>query len=274
MDRVWVEGRSRDAEKRFNEERADLFSKIESFCGLSDEWRDRLSHEIDGGLDSGYLGSLESAVSLCVYDMCHLRKKFIYLDSKEEEIFKKIDKFLRSLNISNLSYLFYEWHNSDRYLDSEPMFFDGDIIITDPCYIRKDYDFDWYNLENYNIIGMSRDTLYGDWGCTVYDLDTKEPIGEFCADAGMVSVLNLGSVLKYNPNFDYHINRKWTTALIRNFKGEVKFTVEFESGVYEDTTDYHKVGDKWEDFSVHVVGNGVDRVTKKPINFYSTQTSL
>lgn len=32
-------------------------------------------------------------------------------------------------------------------------------------------------------------------------------IGGFCADAGMVAVFLLDEVLKYNPNFDYHINR-------------------------------------------------------------------
>lgn len=41
-------------------------------------------------------------------------------------------------------------------------------------------------------------------------------IGGFCADAGMVAVFLLDEVLKYNPNFDYHINRLWTTTLIKD----------------------------------------------------------
>lgn len=35
-----------------------------------------------------------------------------------------------------------------------------------------------------------------------------EKIGYFCADAGMVAVFLLDEVLKYNPDFDYHINRE------------------------------------------------------------------
>ena len=35
------------------------------------------------------------------------------------------------------------------------------------------------------------DTLYGDWSCTTYNTDTKEEIGYYCADAGLVSVFSL-----------------------------------------------------------------------------------
>ena len=65
------------------------------------------------------------------------------------------------------------------YLDGEPMEFDGDIIITDPCYIMKEDD-DWATCaygENMEALGithyMTRDTLYGDWSCTTFDSDTK-----------------------------------------------------------------------------------------------------
>lgn len=51
-------------------------------------------------------------------------------------------------------------------------------------------------------------------------------IGGFCADAGMVAVFLLDEVLKYNPNFDYHINREWTTTLIKDFDGEVNYYVD------------------------------------------------
>ena len=121
---------------------------------------------------------------------------------------------------------------------------------------------------------MTRDTLYGDWGCTVYNTDTKEEIGEFCADAGLVSVFLLDEVLKYNPDFDYHKEKDWTTTLIPDFKGTVQFVVEHQEGVYEDTTEYHKAGDKWEDYSVHVIGHGINKKTGEPINFRSAQTGL
>lgn len=51
-------------------------------------------------------------------------------------------------------------------------------------------------------------------------------IGEFCADAGMVAVFLLDEVLKYNPDFNYHTERPWTTTLIRDFHGTVELHCE------------------------------------------------
>lgn len=45
-------------------------------------------------------------------------------------------------------------------------------------------------------------------------------------EAGMVAVFLLDEVLKYNPDFDYHINREWTTTLIKDFDGEVNYYVD------------------------------------------------
>lgn len=122
-----------------------------------------------------------------------------------------------------------------------------------------------------SIIGLSKwlssDTLYGDWSCTTFDADTKQPIGKFCADSGMVAVALLDEVLKYNPKFDYHTERPWTTTLIKDFDGKVDFEVVHTEGVYEDTTEWHKKGDKWEDDSLIVVGKG-------NINFRTTQTGF
>ena len=169
------------------------------------------------------------------------------------------------------------------------MEFDGDIIITDPCYIiRAEHhgtkpltDNDWSACrygENMEALGirnyMTRDTIYGDWSCTVYDMDSEEEIGKFCADAGLVSVFLLDEVLKYNPDFDYHIERPWTTSLISDFKGTVEFVVEHEEGVYEEDSEYWNAGDTWEEDSVHVIGHGINKNTGEPINFRSTQTGL
>lgn len=162
-----------------------------------------------------------------------------------------------------------------------PVQFDGDIIITDPCYVVKELDTstmpkweDYMRLSDYS--GMSDkelgeagffedlerlhkaedewkknhqddwdvcgcgsdmgrlgfttylcdDTIWGDWSCNTYNTDTKEKIGEFCADAGMVAVFLLDEVLKYNPDFDYHTNRTWTTTWIKDFHGTIELQVE------------------------------------------------
>lgn len=164
---------------------------------------------------------------------------------------------------------------------TDSMRFDGDIIITDPCYIIRDDGDDWsassygssmeeLGIRNY----MTRDTMYGDWSCTTFNSDTNEVIGEFCADAGLVSVFLLEEVLKYNPNFDYHINRKWTTTLIKDFKGVVEFVVKHITGVHEDDTEWWSKGDKWEDDEVQVIGRGINKRTGEPLNFVGRQTGL
>ena len=125
--------------------------------------------------------------------------------------------------------------------------------------------------ERMDLLGINNclisDTLYGDWSCTTFNSDTKEPIGNFCADAGMVGVFLLDEVLTYNPDFDHHINKPHTTTLIKNFTGDIWIEKRHNEGVYESTTEYHKAGDKWEDDSIHVLGSG-------SINFITKQTGL
>lgn len=51
-------------------------------------------------------------------------------------------------------------------------------------------------------------------------------IGEFSADAGMVAVLSLDEVLKYNPDFDSWISEHpWCVTVIKDFDGEVDYVV-------------------------------------------------
>lgn len=146
---------------------------------------------------------------------------------------------------------------------SEPIHFENeDIIITDPCYVIKKNTDDWKKCEygdNMEALGIKnykvRNTIYGDWSCTTFNTDTKEPIGIFCADAGLVGVFSLKEILEYNPDFNYHVERKWTTTLIENFTGDVWFKI-----------DTHE-GSKYNNKSVHVIGNG-------NINFRTEQTGL
>jgi hypothetical protein len=135
------------------------------------------------------------------------------------------------------------------------MHFKGNIIITDPCYIIDEENTDdWDDCEygcNMEELGITnyicRDTLYGDWSCTVFDTVNENKIGNFSADAGMVAVFLLDEVLKYNPHFNYHTEKPNTTTLIKNFDGDVTFELN---------------GD-----NVHVVGKG-------NINFKSTQNQF
>ena len=119
---------------------------------------------------------------------------------------------------------------------------------------RRDYMGDWEKSNcgfSLDILGISTfltsSTLYGDWSCTTFNQDNGKKLGNFCADAGLVSVMLLDEILRYNPKFDYHINRQWTTTLIENFDGEI--TIEEI------------------DSEIRVIGKG-------NVNFATTQTGL
>lgn len=137
------------------------------------------------------------------------------------------------------------------------MKFKGDIIITDPCYIMKKEDTcdDWklcgygHNMEVLGIkTYLTRSTEYGDWSCTTFEKKTKKVLGRFCADAGLVSVFLLSEVLKYNPKFDYHLTKDWTTTWIKDFDGDVEIKL-------------------YKRFGVRVIGKG-------NVNFFTSQTGF
>lgn len=182
-------------------------------------------------------------------------------EEKKKEIWEFVDDFLESEKFDeerNLEYI-------DTLEDSEPVEFDGDIIITDPCYIVHDYN-DWrtvcdtYDLNKIGITpSMTRDTIFGDWCCETVDAETYETIGYFCADAGLVSVMPFDEVLKYNPKFDYHNTRPDLVTLIRDFKGTVQFTVR------EFTFDYD--GKTVTDHRVEIIGRGINKKTGENADF-------
>lgn len=152
----------------------------------------------------------------------------------------------------------------------------GDIIITDPCYIIKKDSEDWRKCDygdNMAALGLtnyiSESTRYGDWSCSTWSTPRKDveaqleelnalgrarwelmkQYGEDSVQAKIyddkIAVFLLDEVLKYNPDFDYHINREWTTTLIKDFDGEINYYVD----------DAHIIG----------VGN---------VNFFTTQTGF
>ena len=216
-------------------------------------------------------------------------KKFYNDTHEDEDVAKKAFsafyfKYLNVLDKINFTELVKLKCNYDNYLDSEPVEFDGDIIITDPCYVVRDedmYDNDWQESEygeRLDKLGinhfMTRDTIFGDWSCSVFNTNTGRKIGSFCADAGLVSVMSLEEVLQYNPEFNYHTDKKWTTALIKNFKGTVQFIVKEVKWYLDEDTSYGKKGDEFTDYCVEVVGHGINKKTGKPIDFIGRQTGL
>ena len=69
--------------------------------------------------------------------------------------------------------------------------------------------------------------------------------------------------MKYNPDFDYHKKRDWTTTWIKDFKGKVQIVC--------------KVSDKTRPYDtarVIVKGSGVIKSTGEKFKFETRQTGL
>ena len=129
-----------------------------------------------------------------------------------------------------------------------------------------------YNMEALGISTyFTEDTIYGDWGCSTYKI-AEDPykvinnfveaekkgedyridcfkLGDFCADAGLVSVFLLDEVRKYNPDIDEWIaSHSWCVTTIPDFDGEVNYYVDKNK-------------------EAHIIGIG-------NINFFTTQTGV
>lgn len=192
----------------------------------------------------------------------------IEMGTNSDEALKKISKEFEKLRDMAEKYEeFLEY--KDRYLEAEDriMEFDGDIIITDPCYLSHNMSnderrkFECCDISSYGIIGIESNTYYGDWGCTTFVPETKVKLGEFCADAGMVCVADLASVLKFNPKYNDHLEKPWCATWIKNFKGVVRIAIDENK-------------ERWPAYIVHVVGHGVNKETGETIKFDTVQTGL
>ena len=273
MDKEWVDKKNREQNKR----RENLLKEARDILRDSGIFTEEEMKEMMGAVD---VESWAALGMLPTYKVWWKKRKKL----DEDALFEWGRKMVEVENCVNkkLKECLYYRHGFERFLDSEPMEFDGDIIITDPCYVARGDDWDrcgyGYEME---ILGinhyMTRDTIYGDWSCTVYSTKKtggkkrREKIGEFCADAGLVSVFLLSEVFEYDPGFDYHVTRPWTTTLIRDFKGTVQFVVVPCKGsdIDFDIKDF----DGW-DYEVQVVGKGINKRTGEALNFRSTQTGL
>lgn len=266
MTREQIKQKNAEREKAFNEVKQEIIAKVEAYNKWLDEDMKKKT------LDMLYWSHYNNSHTSWLNDLYSISSKFMFSDCVD-----KAERYMWFKN--NVEIIFdYLYINYDNLLDSEIKTFDGDIIITDPCYIltEKDQDNDNLNLYRLNKLGITNylveDTLYGDWDCTVFSKDTvnkdSKVLGHFCADASIVAVLDLNEVLKYNPNFDYHISRPWTTALIKDFKGTVQI-------VKEEDKWYDEKEKRWEyNYNVKVKGNGINKVTDELIMFVSEQTAL
>lgn len=141
------------------------------------------------------------------------------IDDCKDELDKKIFEVERLLEKKPKMFsptLQAEW---DAYHMAEELY--NDVPHDDWERCEYGYEMEILGFKTY----LTNRTIYGDWSCTTFNSDTKEPIGRFCADAGMVGVFLLEEVLKYNPHYDDHTKSPHSTTWIKDFHGDVNIIV-------------------------------------------------
>lgn len=139
--------------------------------------------------------------------------------------------------------------------NSTTMYVDTTIVITDPTIFLSPADRDKKLIEC-NIRGIESDTLAGNWGCHVYDMQNQGAIGEFGAINNKVCVARLDDIVAYKPDFLKMIKTNklpCKAAIIDDFKGEIQIVKA--------------------DQECYVFGSGVHMTTNQQFTFTSCQTS-
>ena len=157
----------------------------------------------------------------------------------------------------------------------------GDYVITDPCYFGMRGD-----EPSCLPILHARDTLYGDWGCTMYEVPVdgegnpvdggeSVPVGRFCADAGLVCVADLDALSECVPEKVEEVTGKdWVATVIRDFEGVGRFVVEEYPYMSVTPRDGRQDYSLHYEYDLHVVLDGTDCTTGRHVRYESRQTSL
>ena len=258
MKQAWINKKEKERQAKLSELLNKIRQELTAFGAYN---ADEIESFIERAEYVANIGLSDSSFMM-PYSNDALTKRWV----DDPELLTKTRKLMENLPYGEFANVMCQ--DYQRYLDTEPKHFHGDIIITDPCYVIKDDDWsdvcDHIDDPNYEPLpgAIVHDTIYGDWSCTTFDAKTKKPIGHFCADAGLVAVFNLAEVLKHNPSFDYHLTKEWTTTLIKDFDGDVWFKIKHYNTAYGD------------DYSVHVMGRGINTKTNEPFEFITRQTGL
>ena len=102
---------------------------------------------------------------------------------------------------------------------------------------------------NPNLSSEEKTELYKEYKQYEKQFNDAHTLGSFCADAGMVCVVYLEDVLKFNPNFkQWASTHPWCATIIENFDGNVEYEID-------------------EHDEAHIVGTG-------NINFYTAQSGF
>lgn len=259
MNQAWVDAKKQESAQKVESLFAELRRNFER-CGLFTD------AEVPAIIERMKQGPIPMGIGF--YEIladCTAVSRKAMEDSERQSWVDDVFDFIHTQDDLIVGIIFEQQANYSVFLDSEPVHFNGDIIITDPSYMMMDDD-GWSKCDcgrKLDALGFSsyltHNTIYGDWSCTTYNTDTGEPLGTFCADAGIVSVMLLDEAVHYNPDYRRDIvTHPHASTIVANFCGMVQIVVKEKDG----------------NPCVEVVGNGINRVTGEPINFRSRQTGF
>ena len=140
MTREWAEQKTKEAWEEVDKAKRHLIKTLESLEYSKGTKLKKTINEIKKG---SYV--LEMIVEFLIADALDENCEEIGLE-RSREYMKKfgIDEDISKMYYDNPAYS--ERRGTinlyERYIDSETMHFDGDIVITDPCYVTKDTDSD------------------------------------------------------------------------------------------------------------------------------------
>ncbi len=293
MTKDWVEQRNIEFTKKVEDAKNRVINFISNY-DLTKTQKARIVKSIELG----------ASIRFITFDIAQHTK--LKIERVEKQFIKEgIIKLLHILEAASFERkVDGVYRKYDKYLDSKAIELNGDVLITDPCYIMKETDYstspniddydmsdqteaqiyrvlmdkwhedndDWsktncgFDLEKIGITNyVTQTTLYGDWGCTMYDMTTETKVGEFCADAGLVSIIDLKQALDYNKEgVEKLINKGFCATVIKNFKGTGQ--VKVKEVTCEDE------GKIKTDYEAYVELIGVSKTTGKDVRFLSVQT--
>lgn len=299
MTLEWAQSKEQEALKEILEEQKKIIEYVSSLSFLSDKEKELINNRTKEILDNpgpaGYFMPYITLISSMIKEQREETGIFrddLYilnniLDNSDEtkdirlKIIdeERISKEFEEKGIFTNKYLrLLRWNNPKhfyRYVDIGPYEFDGDIVITDPCYVLTSEELHCAERDDLIKAGfreaMVNSTLYGDWSCTTFDINSKEILGEFCADGGEVCVLYLDDLEKIQPaGYNWLVNfggiERGCATLIKNFKGTITFVISEEHFKFE--------GEDCIDYELKVVGKGINSATGEPLEFIGTQTGL
>ena len=288
MDAKWVETRNAEA---FEKYRADVL-RVADYIGNVPREMNRIGDSPDAEkvaqaaelLVSGEVNTLDyQELAFALYGV-------LAFNEHAREVLG--DKFCEDMS----SMTAFNPNAFDVYLDYSFELPVGDYIVTDPCYIElKEPDVGlpqpprWWSDEFAQAMPSlrQRNTMYGDWGCTMFDVSGKELddmddderqkaiVGYFCADAGQVCIVRADEVRAYNESFLNQLEKDLSAegnevcnyaCLIRDFEGRGSFEVR--------ETVYELDGENRFGYDVVVVLEGKNSRTGENVRYESRQTFL